>query len=77
MVYNYSEDGKSIVSVTITTTTMSGNTCEVPVPITVPGRASSDHGLTDLDLVGSEPAIYWTDLSGSPVTLTLSPPVLL
>ncbi|KAM7186129.1 non-anchored cell wall protein-1 [Naviculisporaceae sp. PSN 640] len=71
MVYNYSEDGRSIVSVTLLA---SGNACDVPVPVTVPGRAMSD-GLSNLDQVGTEPAIYWTDISGSPVTLTLSSPL--
>ncbi|KAK3682052.1 hypothetical protein B0T22DRAFT_432386 [Podospora appendiculata] len=68
LTYNYSQDGKSIVSVTITA---NGNSCGVPVPVTVPGTATSS-GSSTLDQVGSEPAIYWTTLSGSAVTLTLS-----
>ncbi|KAM7185194.1 non-anchored cell wall protein-1 [Rhypophila sp. PSN 637] len=72
LIYDYSEDGRFIVSVTVTTGT--GNSCDVPVPVTVPGTASSD-GQSSLDKVGNEPAIYWNTLSGSPVTLTLSSPV--
>lgn len=68
--YNYSDDGKSIVSVTVTT---NGNACAVKVPVTVPGTATSAAGT--LDKVGSEPAIYWTQMSNSPVTYTLGAPV--
>lgn len=64
--YNYSADGKSIVSVTVSTT---GNTCGVKVPLTVPGTATSTAGT--LDKVGTEPAIYWTQMSGASVTYTL------
>ncbi|KAJ0119842.1 hypothetical protein N8I77_012445 [Diaporthe amygdali] len=67
--YNYSADGKTIVSVTVTTT---GNTCGVKVPVTVPATAT---GSGTLDKVGTEPAIYWTTMSSSPVTYTLSSPV--
>lgn len=64
--YNYSADGKSIVSVTVSTT---GNTCGVKVPVTVPGTATGTAGT--LDKVGTEPAIYWTQMSGAAVTYTL------
>lgn len=66
--YNYSADGKSIVSVTVTT---NGNTCGVKVPVTVPGTATSGTA----DKVGTEPSIYWTQMSGAAVTYTLSAPV--
>ncbi|KAK3384072.1 hypothetical protein B0T24DRAFT_72677 [Lasiosphaeria ovina] len=68
LVYNYSDDGTAIVSVTVTAT---GNSCGTLVPVTVPGTATSS-GLSTEDIVGSEPAIYWVTLSGSPVTLSLS-----
>lgn len=66
MQYNYSADGTKIVSVTVTAT---NNQCSVPIPVTVPASAS---GSATVDALGSEPKIYWTTLSGSPVTLTLS-----
>ncbi|KAK3349655.1 hypothetical protein B0T25DRAFT_247462 [Lasiosphaeria hispida] len=65
--YNYSEDGNSIVSVTVTA---DGNSCSVRVPVTAPTAATSS-GASTLDQIGSEPAIYWITLSGSPVTLVL------
>lgn len=64
--YNYSDDGKSIVSVTVSTT---GNSCGVKVPVTVPGTATSAAGT--VDKVGTEPSIYWTQMSGTAVTYTL------
>lgn len=65
--YNYSADGKKIVSVTVTAGTT--NRCTVPIPVTVPASAT---GSAALDALGNEPKIYWTSLTGSPVTLTLS-----
>ncbi|KAK0616350.1 hypothetical protein B0T14DRAFT_434676 [Immersiella caudata] len=67
--YNYSDDGSSIISVTVTA---SSNSCGVQVPVTVPGSAS---GSTRVEQVGSEPAIHWVSLSGSSAILTLSEPV--
>lgn len=64
--YNYSEDRKSIVSVTITT---EGNICSVKVPVSVPSPFTS--GAESLDQVGTEPAIYWTEMSGKPVAYIL------
>ncbi|KAJ4393753.1 hypothetical protein N0V93_002968 [Gnomoniopsis smithogilvyi] len=70
LVYNYADDLKTITSVTVTTT---GNTCSVPVPVTFPGTTnptSSAGGTTDRN--GTEPLIYYTPMSGSAVTYTLS-----
>ncbi|KAM0421275.1 hypothetical protein ACHAPT_010997 [Fusarium lateritium] len=68
--YGFSDDGKTIDSVTVSA---NGNSCAVPVPVTVPGGASG--GSSTPDTVGSEPTIEWVTLGGSPVTLTLSQPV--
>ncbi|KAJ4329314.1 hypothetical protein N0V84_000209 [Fusarium piperis] len=70
--YGFSDDGKTIESVTVTT---DGNSCSVPVPVTVPGGASASGGSSRSDTLGSEPTIEWVTLSGSPVTLTLSQPL--
>ncbi|RSL61026.1 hypothetical protein CEP54_006446 [Fusarium duplospermum] len=70
--YGFSDDGKTIESVTVTA---DGNSCSVPVPVTVPGGASASGGSSRSDTLGSEPTIEWVTLSGSPVTLTLSSPV--
>ena len=67
LTYNYSADGKKIISVTVTAGTT--NVCSVPIPVTVPATAT---GVAAVDALGSEPKIYWTSLTGSPVTLTLS-----
>jgi len=68
LVYNYSTDNTKIVSVTVSA---NGNSCGVPVPVTVPATATSS-GSSTYDKVGTDPAIYWTTLMGSSVTLTLS-----
>ncbi|WAO91893.1 Hypothetical protein NCS54_00937800 [Fusarium falciforme] len=70
--YGFSDDGKTIESVTVTA---NGNTCDVPVPVTVPGGASASGGSSSSDTLGSEPTIEWVTLAGSPVTLTLSQPL--
>jgi len=70
--YVYSSDRSSITAVTVTA---NGNTCSVPIPVTVPGGAPSSSGTSTSDQVGSEPLIQWVTLSGSAVTLTLPKPV--
>ena len=66
--YNYSNDGKSITAVTVTTT---GNRCGTKIPVTFPGNAPSVSGSATTDKVGSEPVIMWATLSGSAVKFTL------
>ena len=73
LTYQLSADGLSITGVALTA---SGNTCSVPVPLSVPGTASGSGSFTT-DKVGSEPTIYWAALSGSPVSFTLGSPVAL
>lgn len=68
--YTYSSNGNSIESVTVTT---DGNSCGVPVPVTIPGgTASASGGSSTADKVGSEAPIVWVTMNGSPVTLSLS-----
>ena len=76
LVYKYSDDGNSIVGVSVGT--KSGNTCDVEVPITFPGTASVGGGASARqDIVGTEPLIYWTKLSGSEVQYVLGSPIIL
>ena len=74
LAYNYSEDGLSIVGVTVTA---NDNICDVPIPVTFPGGAKVDEGEIREDKVGEEPLIVWATLSGSPVSFTLDEPVSL
>lgn len=67
----YSDDGKSIAAVTVTA---NGNTCAVPVPVTLPSGTASG---AKIDQVAQEPPIAWVTLSGQPVTIQLSSPVAL
>ncbi|KAF7545226.1 hypothetical protein G7Z17_g9329 [Cylindrodendrum hubeiense] len=67
--YGFSSSG-AIESVTVSTT---GNTCSVPIPVTIPsGTVTASSGSVKVDQLGSEPPIQWVTLSGSPVTLSLS-----
>lgn len=70
--YTYSNDGKSITAVTVTTT---GNKCGTTIPVTFPGNAPTVSGSASTDKVGSEPVIMWATLSGSAVKFTLPTPV--
>ncbi|RGP77981.1 extracellular serine-rich [Fusarium longipes] len=72
--YGYSADGKSITHVTVSA---DNNSCSVPVPVTVTGGASVSGAVSKLDILGSEPAIQWVQLTGSPVKLTLASAIAL
>lgn len=73
MTYNISDDGKTITSVTVKS---NSNVCGVKVPVTFPGTATTSASGNTQDKLGSEPLIYWTQLSGSAVTYTLGSPVI-
>ena len=63
-------------SITGVTVTANGNTCSAPIPVTVPGAVTDTQGFTT-EQVGSDPLTIWVQLSGSPVSFTLSQPVAL
>ncbi|EGY15901.1 hypothetical protein VD0002_g5441 [Verticillium dahliae] len=65
--YSYS-NGTTISSVTVSA---KGNSCRVPVPVTIPAGTVTSSGAVKADQVGSEPPIQWVTLNGSPVTLNL------
>ncbi|KAG7105534.1 Endoribonuclease YSH1 like protein [Verticillium longisporum] len=65
--YSYS-NGTTISSVTVSA---KGNSCSVPVPVTIPAGTVTSSGAVKADQVGSEPPIQWVTLNGSPVTLNL------
>ncbi|KAK7696884.1 hypothetical protein SLS64_014112 [Diaporthe eres] len=68
--YGFASDGATVTSVTVST---NGNTCSVPVPVTIPdGTTTATGGSVTNDKVGSEPPIQWVTLTGQPVTLKLS-----
>jgi hypothetical protein len=70
--YTYSNDGKTITAVTVTST---GNKCGTTIPVTFPGNTPTTSGKATSDKVGSEPVIMWATLSGSAVKFTLPTPV--
>ncbi|OJJ99291.1 hypothetical protein ASPACDRAFT_30018 [Aspergillus aculeatus ATCC 16872] len=70
---SYAIANKQITAVTVSAT---GNTCSEPVPVTFPVAPTSTQGFTT-EQVGSDPLTVWVELSGSPVTFTLSTPIAL
>ncbi|OWP04291.1 hypothetical protein B2J93_9359 [Marssonina coronariae] len=69
--YTTNPSAKTITAVTLTT---AGNTCAAKIPVTVPGSVTSTQGFTT-EQVGGDPLTIWVQMSGSPVTFTLSTPV--
>lgn len=63
-------------SITGVTVTANGNTCGTSIPVTVPGTVTDTKGFTT-EQIGSDPLTIWVQMSGSPVTFTLSQPVAL
>lgn len=67
--YNY-EAGK-LAGVTVTA---NSNTCDVQIPVSFPGAASSVSGGTS-EQIGTDQLTIWVTLSGTPVTYTLATPI--
>ena len=72
MTYDYSSDGNSITGVTVRA---DGNSCAAPIPVTFPGAASTGGFRTEQ--IGNDPLTVWAELSGSPVSFSLSQPISL
>lgn len=70
---SYAVSNKKITAVTLTA---NGNTCSRPIPVTFPVAPTSTQGYTT-EKLGSDPLTVWVQLSGSPVTFTLSTPIAL
>ncbi|KAL1872608.1 hypothetical protein Plec18167_006726 [Paecilomyces lecythidis] len=64
-------DNKQITGVTVTA---NGNTCNSAIPVTFPVAPTSTQGFTT-EQVGSDPLTVWVELTGSPVSFTLSTPI--
>ncbi|KAK2623886.1 hypothetical protein QTJ16_006520 [Diplocarpon rosae] len=69
--YTTNPSAKTITAVTLTAT---GNTCTAKIPVTVPGTVTDTQGFTT-EKVGADPLTIWVQMSGAPVTFTLSTPV--
>lgn len=68
MAYNMDLQNNMITGVTVLAP---GNTCEAPIPITVPGSVKDLKGFKN-EQVGLDPLTVWVALSGNPVTLELA-----
>lgn len=54
-----------------------GNSCPVPIPVTIPGGSVTDLQGSTTEQVGNDPLTIWVTLSGSPKTFTLTTPISL
>lgn len=66
----------TLVNSAITGVTVSAdsNTCSAAIPVTVPGSVTDTQGFTT-EKIGNDPLTIWVELTGSPVSFTLSTPV--
>ena len=71
LTYNQDLVAKTIIAVTVTA---SGNTCSVPIPVTVPGTVVDQQGFRT-EKIGNDPLTIWVKLIGEPVVLTLGAPL--
>jgi len=54
-----------------------GNTCPVPIPVTIPSGNVTDLLGSPVEQVGNDPMTIWVTLTGSPKTFTLTEPISL
>ncbi|GLB04013.1 hypothetical protein AtubIFM57258_009729 [Aspergillus tubingensis] len=62
--------------ITGATLSATDNTCNATIPVTFPVAPTNTQGFTT-EQVGSDPLTVWVQLSGSPVSFTLSTPIAL
>jgi len=70
---SWTANNKTITGVTVTA---NGNTCNATIPVTFPVDPTSTQGFKT-EKVGNDPLTVWVQLSGTPVTFTLSTPIAL
>jgi hypothetical protein len=68
---SYATSNQKITAITLSA---NGNSCSTPIPVTFPVAPTSTQGFTT-EKIGSDPLTVWVQLSGSPVTFTLSTPI--
>jgi hypothetical protein len=73
LTWNFSEDLRFLVSVTLSTATQ--NRCKVQIPVTFPSGVTRLPPGSTREQLGSDPLTVWVTMNGSPVTMTLSPAV--
>lgn len=62
--------------ITVVTVSANGNTCNSLIPVTFPVDPTSTQGFRT-EKIGNDPLTVWVQLSGTPVTFTLSTPIAL
>ncbi|KAH8593992.1 hypothetical protein B0O99DRAFT_184431 [Bisporella sp. PMI_857] len=69
-VLSYIQDAATRTIKGVIVTTRDGNSCSVPVPVTVPGTVLNNPGFAT-EQIGNDPLTVWVVLSGDPVMLAL------
>ena len=54
-----------------------GNTCSVPIPVTLPGGSVTSLQSSTTEQIGNDPLTLWVPLTGSVKTFTLTNPITL
>ena len=54
-----------------------GNTCAVPIPVTIPSGSVTNLQGSTVEQIGNDPTTIWVPLSGSDVSFTLTQPISL
>lgn len=67
----WNKSGSTITGVTVSA---NGNTCSVPIPVTVPTGVTNTQSMRT-EKVGNDPTTIWVTLSGAARTFTFTTPV--
>lgn len=65
---------KTLTGFTVVAAT--SNVCEVPIPVTVPGKVVDTKGFR-VEQVGTDPMTLWIKLDGTPSAFVLANPITL
>jgi len=68
---SWASNGQQITGVTVNA---NGNTCGSPIPVAFPTPPTDTQGF-QTEEIGNDPLTVWVQLSGTPVTFTLSSPI--
>lgn len=73
LTWNFDQNGRSIVSVTVHTATQ--NRCKTAIPVTFPVDVRSMPPGARREQLGNDPLTVWVQMTGQPVTIQLTQPL--
>ena len=74
LLYNVNGNTTTITGFTVGA---AGNTCSVPIPVTIPGGTVTDLQGSMTEQIGNDPMTLWVTLSGAAKSFTLTQPISL